>query len=198
MSLLFKILSRSVIAFLPRSSHLISWLQSPSAMILEPNKRKSVTASILSLPICHEVMGLDAMILFFFFFLIFIFKLAFSFSSFTLNKRFFSSSSLYAIRVVSPAYLRLLIFFPTILILACNSSSLAFCMMHCTCKLYKRGDNKQLYHMAFSILNLSIVTDRVLTWSTHSFLRRQIRRFGIPISKSFPQFIIIHTVKGVD
>ena len=162
MSLLFKILSRSVIASLPRSSHLISWLQSPSAMILEPNKRKSVTASILSLPICHEVMGLDAMILFFFF-LIFIFKLAFSFSSFTLIKRFFSSSSLYAIRVVSPAYLRLLIFFPTILILACNSSSLAFCMMHCTCKLYKRGDNKQLYHMAFSILNLSIVTDRVLT-----------------------------------
>ena len=134
----------------------------------------------------------------FFFFLIFSFKLAFTFSSFTLIKRFFSSSSLSAIRVVSPAYLRLLIFSPAILILACDSSSLAFYMMRCTCKLNKQGDNKQLYHMAFSILSQSIVTDRVLTWSTHSFLRRQIRWFGIPISKSFPQFIMIHTVKGVD
>ena len=64
MSLLFNMLSRLVIAFLPRSKHLIiSWLQSPSAVILEPKKIKSVTVSIVSTSICHEVMGLDAMIL---------------------------------------------------------------------------------------------------------------------------------------
>ena len=66
MSLLFNVLSRLVITFLPRSKHpLISWLQSPSAMILEPQKIKSVTVSIVSLSICHEVMGPDAMILVF-------------------------------------------------------------------------------------------------------------------------------------
>ena len=65
-SLLFKILSRLVITFLPRSKHLlISWLQSPSAVILEPTKIKSVTVSTASPSICHEVMGLDAMILVF-------------------------------------------------------------------------------------------------------------------------------------
>ena len=64
MSLLFNMLSRLVIAFLPRSKHLlISWLQSPSAVILEPSKIKSVTVSIASPSICHEVMGPDAMIL---------------------------------------------------------------------------------------------------------------------------------------
>ena len=66
MSLLFNVLSRSVIAFLPRSKRLlISWLQELSMVILEPNKIKSVTVSIVSPSICHEVMGLDAMILFF-------------------------------------------------------------------------------------------------------------------------------------
>ena len=64
--LLFKMLSRFVIAFLPRSKHLlISWLQSPSAVILEPKKIKSVAVSIFSPSICHEVMGLDAKILVF-------------------------------------------------------------------------------------------------------------------------------------
>ena len=63
MSLLFNMLSRLIIAFLPRSKHLlISWLQSPSAVILEPKRIKSVTVSIVSPSICHEVMGLDAMI----------------------------------------------------------------------------------------------------------------------------------------
>ena len=63
MSLLYNKLSRLVIAFLPRSKHLlISWLQSPSAVILEPKKIKSVTVSIVSPSICHEVMGPDAMI----------------------------------------------------------------------------------------------------------------------------------------
>ena len=90
-----------VIAFLPRSDCLlISWLQPPSAVILEPKKRKSATASTLS-PLCHEVIGLDAMISVF---LIFSFKPGFSLSSFTLIKKLFSSSSLSAIRVVSFTY----------------------------------------------------------------------------------------------
>ena len=64
MSLLLNMLSRLVITFLPRSKRLlISWLQSPSAVILEPRKVKSATVSIVSPSISHEVMGLDAMIL---------------------------------------------------------------------------------------------------------------------------------------
>ena len=65
MSLLFDILSRFVIAFLPRRNHLISWLQSPSTVILEPKKRKSVITSTFSHSVCPEVMGPDAIILVF-------------------------------------------------------------------------------------------------------------------------------------
>ena len=66
MSLLFNMLSRSVTTLLPRSKRLlISWLQSPSAVILEPRKIKSDTVSIVSPSICHEVMGVDDMILVF-------------------------------------------------------------------------------------------------------------------------------------
>ena len=66
MSLLFNKLSRLVIAFFPRTKHLlISWLQSQFAVILEPKKIKSVTVSIVSPSICHEMMGPDAMILVF-------------------------------------------------------------------------------------------------------------------------------------
>ena len=65
MSLLFNILSRLVTTFLPRIKYLlISWLQSPSAVIVEPPKIKSVTVSVVSPSICHEVMGPDAMICF--------------------------------------------------------------------------------------------------------------------------------------
>ena len=114
MSLLFNMLSRLVKTFLPRSKRLlISWLQSPSAVILEPPKIKSVTVSIVSPSICHEVMGPDAMILVFW---MLTFKPTFSRSSFTLVKRLFSSSSLSAISVVSSACLRLLIFLLAILI----------------------------------------------------------------------------------
>ena len=78
-SLVFNMLSRLVIAFLPKSKHLlISWLQSPSAVILEPPKIKSFTVSIVSPYICHEVMGPDVMI---FIFWMLSFKPAFSFSS---------------------------------------------------------------------------------------------------------------------
>ena len=66
MSLLFNMLSRLVIAFLPRSKCLlISWLQSPSTVILESKKIKCVTVSIVSPSICHELMKLDAMIFIF-------------------------------------------------------------------------------------------------------------------------------------
>ena len=128
MSLLLNMPSRLVIAFVPRSKHLpISWLQSPSAVILEPKRIKSLTVSIVSPSIYQEVMGLDAMI---FIFWTLNFKPTFSLSSFTFIKRLFSSSSLSAIRVVSSAYLRLSIFLPAILIPAYASSSLAFHMMY--------------------------------------------------------------------
>ena len=65
MSLLFNMLSRLIIAFLPRSKHLlISWLHSPSAVIFQPKKIKSVTVFIVSPSICHEVIGPDAVISF--------------------------------------------------------------------------------------------------------------------------------------
>ena len=79
MALLFNMLSRLVTAFLPRSKRLlIPWLQSPSAVILETKKIKSATVSIVSLSICHKVMGLDAMI---FIFWMLSFKSAFSLCS---------------------------------------------------------------------------------------------------------------------
>ena len=124
MSLLLNMLFRFVIAFLPRRKHLlISSLQSPSTVILEPKRIKSSTVSTFSLSVCHEVMGLDAVILVF---RKLSFKQAFSLSSFTLIKRLFFSSLLFAIRVASPADLRLLIFLPAILISACEPSSPAF------------------------------------------------------------------------
>ena len=121
MCLHFNMLSRFAIAFLPHKLHLlILWLQSPSAVILEPPKIKSVTVSIVSLSICYE------MILVFW---MFSFKSGFSLCSFTFIKRLFGSFSLSAIRVVSSAYLRLLIFLPAILIPAYASPSSAFPMM---------------------------------------------------------------------
>ena len=107
MSQLFSTLSRFVIAFLPRSNHLlISWLQSLSIVILETKKKKSVPTSTFSLSIYHAVMGPDVMILVCccFFFLIFSLKPALSLSSFIFIKRLFSSSSLSAIGVVGVIY----------------------------------------------------------------------------------------------
>ena len=128
MFLLFNILSRFVIAFLPSGKCLlISSLQSLSAVILKPKKRKSVTASSFSPSICYKMMGPDAMILAF---LMLSFKPGFAFFSFTLIKRLFSSSSLSAIRVLSFAYLRLLLFLPANLTPVYDSSSPAFHMMY--------------------------------------------------------------------
>ena len=132
--------------------------------------------------ICHEVMGPDAMI---FIFWILSFKPAFLLYSFTFMKRFFSSSLLSAISLVSSAYLRLLIFLLEIGNPAWASSSPAFCMMYSAYKLNKQGDNKQLCRTPFPILNQSIVPCLVLTvasWPAYRFLRRQVRWPGIPIS----------------
>ena len=196
MSLLFNMLSRLVTAFLPRNKNfLTSWPQSPSVVILEPPKIKSVTVSIVSPSICHEVMGPDAMILVFW---MLSFKPTFSFLSFTFIKRLFSSSSLSAIRVVSSAYLRLLIFLPAILIPACASSSPEFILMYSTYKLNKQGDNKELWRTPFLIWNPSVPCPvlTVASWPEYRFLRRQVKWSGIPISlrifkrkkkKNFPQ-----------
>ena len=182
-SLLFNMLPRFVIAFLPRSKHLlISWLQSPSAVTLETKKIKSLTVSIVPPSICHEVMGLDAMI---FIFWMLSFKTTFSLSSFTFIKRLFSSSSLSAIRVLSSVFLRLLIFLPEILIPACASSSLAFHKMYSAYKFNKQDENIQLWCTPFPIWNLSIVPSPVLTvasWHAYRFLRGQFRWYGSSIS----------------
>ena len=198
MSLLFYMLSRLVITFLLRSKHLlILWLQSPSAVILEPKKIKSATVSFVSPSICHEVMGRDAMILVFW---MLNFKPAFSLSSFTFIKRLFSSSLLSAIRMVSSAYLRLLIFLPAILIPACVSSSPAFHIMFSAYKLNKQGDNIQPWCTPFPVWSQSVVPCPVLTvnasWPAYRFFRRQVRCSGIPISWIIFQFVVIYTVKG--
>ena len=174
MSLVFNTLSRFVIAFFPRSKCLlISWLQSPSAVILEPMKIKSVTASTFSPSICREVMEPDAMTLVFW---MLSFKPAFSLSSFTHIYRLFSSSSLYAIEsgiicifevvAISPGNLNFSLWFiqPGI-----------FLVMNSACKSDKKGDNIQAWRTLFPIWNWSVVPCPVLTvasWPTYRFLRR--------------------------
>ena len=195
---------RLIIAFLPRSKRLlISWLQSPSAVILEPPKIKSVIVPTVSPSICHEVMGPDAMILVFW---MLSFRPTFSLSSFTFIKRLISSL-LSAVSVVSlsvchmwwSAYLRLLIFLPTILVPTCASSSPAFLMMYSAYKLNKQGDSIQPWRTPLSVWNQSIVPCPVLTdasWPAYRFLRRQARWSGIPICLRIFQLLVIHTVKG--
>ena len=190
MSLLFNMLSRLVITFLPRSKRLlISWLHPPFAVILEPQKIKSDTVSIVSPSTSHDMMGPDVMILVFW---MLSFKLTCSLSSFTFIKRLFSSSSLSAIRVVSSAYLRWLIFLLAILIPACASSSPAFLMMYSAYKLNKQGDNIQPWRTPFLIRNQSVVPCPILTaasWPAYRFLKRQVRWSDSPIS-----FRIFHSL----
>ena len=146
--------------FLPRSKRLlISWLQSPSAVILEPPKIMSETVSTVSPSISYEEMGPDAMI---FVFWMLSFKPTFALSSFPFIRSLFSFSSLSAIRVASSAYLRLLLFLPAILILVC-ASSLVFHMMYSAYKLDKQGDDIQPWCTPFAIWNQSVVLCPVLT-----------------------------------
>ena len=128
------------------------------------------------------MMGPDVMI---FIFWMLSFKPGFSLYFFTFTKKLFISSSLSAIRVVSSAYLKLLIFLPAVLIPACASSSLACHMMYSAYKLNQQGDNIQPWHTPFPIWNQSIGPCPVLTvasWPAYRFLRRQVSWSGIPIS----------------
>ena len=117
------------------------------------------------------------------------FKPVFSLFSFAFIKRLFSSSSPSAIREVSSAYLRLLIFLPAILIPACDSSSLAFHMMYFVQKLNKQGDNEPVHcsmsgsnYCFLSYIQVSKEAGMVI-WQSHLF-------------KNIPQFVVIHTDKG--
>ena len=105
--------------------------------------------------------------------------------AFTFIKRLLSSSLLSAIRVVSSACLRLLIFLPEILSPACASSSPEFLMMYSADKLNNQGDNIQPWQTPFPIRNQSVVPRPVLTvasWPAYRFLKRQVRWSGIHIS----------------
>ena len=140
-------------------------------MILEPKKRKSITASTFSPPICYEVMGLDAMILVFW---KVSFKSTFWFSSFTLIKRLFSSPSVFAISMASSAYLRLLMYLLAILIPACYSSSLAFQMMYSACLVVLQSCPTLCGPMDCSLPGSSvhvILQARILEWVTIPFSR---------------------------
>ena len=157
-------------------------VQPPSAVILQPPKIKSDTVSTISPSISHEVMGPDAMIFV-------LWMLSFNPNYFTLHfhlhQEAFYSPSLSAIRVVPSAYLRLLIFLPTILILACASSSPEFLMMYSAYKLNKQGDNIQPWRTPYPIWNQSVVSGPVLTvasWPVYRFLKRRVRWSGIPVS----------------
>ena len=111
----------------------------------------------------------------------------------------FFSSSLSAIRVVSFAYLRLLIFLLAVLIPTCASPSPVFLMMYSAYKLNKQGDNMRLWHTPFLICNQSVVPCPVLTvasWPAYRFLRRQVRWSGIPISFRIFHILLWSTVKG--
>ena len=103
---------------------------------------------VISPCICHEEMGPDTMILVFW---RLSFKSNFSLSYFTVINKLFSYSLLSAIKVVSSAYMRLLIFLPAILILACATSSIAFCMLYSAYKLNKQGDNIQPWCTSFPL-----------------------------------------------
>ena len=144
-------------------------------------KIKSLIVSIVSPSICHE--WWDQILVFW---------------MLVLNQLFHSPLSLSsrgslvllpfkggAIRVVSSAYLRLLIFLLAILIPACASSIMAFCTMYSTCKLNKQGDSIQPWCTPFLIWNQSVIPCPVLTvasWPAYTFLRRQVKWSGIPVS----------------
>ena len=134
---------------------------------------------------CHDLSFLDVE-----------FKPTISLSSFT----FIKSSSLFAIRVVSSAYLRLLIFPLVILIPVCASSSSAFFMMYSAYMLNKQGDNIQPWRTPFPIWNQSVVPCPVLTvasWPVYRFLKSQVRWSGIPFSlRIFQRILNFHRIQN--
>ena len=170
-------------------------MQSPTEVILVPPKMKSLSVSIDSPSVCYEVMRLDAMILVFW---MLTFKPTFLLFSFTFIKRFFSSSSLSAIRVVSSAYQRLLIFLLAILTTAYASYSPTFLMMYSAYKLNKQGDN--ILDILLSYLepvccSMSSFNCCFLTCISISQEAGQVVWYS-HLFQNFPQFIVIHAVKG--
>ena len=143
-------------------------------------KIKSDTVSIVFPSIWNGMMIMDAMI---FVFWMLSFKPTFSLSYHFIKRLF--SSLFSTIRVVSSAYLRLLIFLLTVLIPACASSSPGFLMMYSALKLKKQCDNIQPWCAPLPVWNQSVVPCPVLTvasWPAYRFLRRQVRWSGLPIS----------------
>ena len=139
-------------------------------------------------------MELDPMILAFW---MLNFRPAFSLLSFTFNKRLFTSYLLSSLRVGLSAYLRLLIFLPAILIPAC----LAIGMIYSTYKLNKEGDNIQPWCTPVPIWNQSVVPCPVLTVASWLICTQISQKTGQVVwyshlLKNFPQFVVIHTVKG--
>ena len=193
MSLLFIILSRFVIAFLARSKYL-NFMGAVTICSDFGVQENTICHCFHFCPSnCHEVMALDVMILVFW---MLSFKPAFSLAFFTVIKKLCNSSSLSAIRVVSSIYLRLLIFLSAILIPACDSSSLVFCVMYSACKLNKQGDNIQPCYIPFPILNLSVVpcpVSTVASWPAYSFLRKQVKWSGLPISRRISHSLLWST-----
>ena len=184
-------LSRLLMTFLPGSKRLlISWLQSPYAVILEPPKLKSDTVSTVSPSISHEVMGPDAMI---FVFWMLSFRPTFSLSSYTFIKRLFSSSSLSTIRLVSSAYLRFLIFLPATLIPAYASSSPAFLMMYSVYKLNNTALTYSFSYLEPVCCSVSSSNFYFLTCIQISQKASQVVWYS-HLFQNFPQFVVIHTV----
>ena len=188
-------LSRLVRAFLPRSKYfLISWLHNLQ-WFWSPGKQVShcFHCFLIYLPSgdgtrCHDLSFLDAEFQANFFTLLFHF-----------HKKLFSSSLFSAIRLVSFAYLRLLIFLLAILILACASSSLAFPMMYSAYMLNKQGGNIQPWCTPFPIWNQSVFPCPVLTvasWPAYRFLRRQVRGLVFPSLSEFSSLLWSTIVKG--
>ena len=167
-------LSGLVITFLPRSkSLLISWLQSPSAVILEPQKMKSATVSTVSSSISHEVMGSDAMI---FIFWMLSFKPNFSLST-SLHQEAFEFLFTFCHKGDVMCISEVIDIFPGNL-----DSSLCFFQSSIS---HKQGDNIQPWCTSFPIWNQSVVPCPVLTvasWPAYRFLKRLVRWSGIPIS----------------
>ena len=164
MSLLFNTPSRFIIAFLPRSNCLlISWLQSLSAVILEPKKRKSVTISAFYPSVCHAAMGLNAMILVVGFFFLYL----------TLSRLFHSPPSpssrvslvplLFLPLEWYPPHTRGRFYLMLILIPVCDSPSPASLMARSACRLDRQTDSRQPCCASFSILNQPVVPHRALT-----------------------------------
>ena len=156
MSLLFSMLFRFFVAFLPRSKCLlISWLQSPSAVILEPRKIKFVTVSSVSPSICHEVMELDAMILVFW---MLSFKPPFPLSTYTFSKRLFS------LTLKGPHCFQ--IKFKSLNLVYKNLHDLLISVLHCYLSLYVTG-------------SLSVTTHFITYVSFFTYVLRILDKFPI-------------------